>query len=236
MIIGSSDTVDYGITQERIGKWKEKREIEKKKYSGILTEPRIIYYSDFFDLKVIIGKRWELFKDILIEKKRFDVLFDEVEMFRNTIAHGRELFPHQKELLAGIVGDLKLKLVIYHNKGMNTDDYFIKILKVSDSLGNTGEWKQESNIAIRAKKNLKVGDEIDILVDAYDPKGRQIKYELTGHHNGNWYRVSSDKNCLKFKAGKEMISQIYGLHISVSTEEADYKNEARANILYSILP
>ncbi len=65
-ILGNDDSADFGITDDRLKKWEEKREIEKKKYGGVLTENRLIYYSDFYDLKTIIEKNWNLFKKILV--------------------------------------------------------------------------------------------------------------------------------------------------------------------------
>lgn len=229
-VLGSADETDFKVTSDRNDKWKEKREIEKKKFDGILTETRILYYSDFYDLSVIISKNWESFKQIFDDKKRFDVLFAEIETFRNTISHGRQLLPYQQHLLEGIVGDLKTKLVTHHSKNMNTDDYFIKLLKISDSLGNY--WDSNSlGLGVLTKSILRVGDTIEFLIEAYDPKGRDITYQikcgditLTGHTNS-----------FSFTVNKSMIGKLSGIRIDVFTE-AEYANSDGTDFVYSVLP
>ncbi len=79
-ILGSKDSSNYKVSDERITKWKEKREIEIKKNRGISFENRLIYYSDFYDLRTIISKNWESFLPILINKKRFEIFFQRLRI------------------------------------------------------------------------------------------------------------------------------------------------------------
>ncbi len=229
-VLGSVDETDFKVTSERIDKWKEKREIEKKKFDGILLEPRILYYSDFYDLSIIISKNWERFQPIFNDKKRFDILFSEIETFRNTISHGRQLLPYQQHLLEGIVGDLKTKLVIHHNKNMNSDDYFIKLLKISDSLGNV--WDGNGlRLGMITDNTLRVGDTIEFLIEAYDPKGRDITYKI---ECGD-ITLTSHTNTFSFTVNKSMIGRLKGIRIEASTE-AEYKNTCGTDFVFSILP
>jgi hypothetical protein len=57
--LGIVDETDFKVSPERIVKWKDKREEELKKFDGILSEKRLIYYSDFYDLGNIISKNWD---------------------------------------------------------------------------------------------------------------------------------------------------------------------------------
>jgi hypothetical protein len=228
--VGIQDGTDFGVTEERIEKWIEKREAERNKYKQVLLEPRIIYYSDFYDLKNIISKKWELIKPILNDKKRFEIFFDEVEKFRNTEAHGRELLTYQKNLLNGIVNDLKTQLIIYHNKNMNTDDYFIKLLKVSDSLGSSWEYGESAHKF--TSKTLRVGDTIEFIIEAFDPKGREIEYEL--YTKG--FKLKSKENSLQIKITNEMVGKQSGIDITVETINSEYKNSELCEFIYTILP
>lgn len=230
LTLGIDDDTEFGVTSDRIENWKEKREIERKKYKGILLEPRLIYYSDFYDLKNIISKKWELIKPILIDKKRFDVFFDEVHRFRDTEAHGRELLTYQKNILNGIVFDLKSQLATYHNKNMNADDYFIKLLKVSDSLGSTWEFGNNGHKFI--DKILRVGDTIEFIIEAFDPKNREIEYEL--YAKGT--KINSKEGVLQITITNEMIGKNSGIEITVQTNNTDYKNYQFCEFIYTILP
>jgi hypothetical protein len=229
--LGAGDNVNYKISPERIEKWKEKKEIEKKKHNGLLVEARLIYYSDFYDLGNIISKNWEVFKPIFDDKKRFDVLFQEIESFRNTLSHSRPILPYQEHFLKGIIGDLKTKIVIHHNRNMNADDYFIKVLKVSDNLGNN--WDNTMNpLGLTTTNILRVGDSIELLIDAFDPKGREITYEVQwGDTN-----LSSLSNSFVLSVNKSMIKPRSEIYIRVSTKEDDYENKDSTFWRYSVLP
>ena len=229
--LGTADDTDFKISQERIGKWKEKRDEEKKKFDGILIEKRLIYYSDFYDLGNIISKNWDRFKPIFDDKKRFDVLFSEMEIFRNTISHGRQLLPYQEQLVKGIIGDLKTKIVMYHNQNMGEEDYFIKILRVSDSLGSTWDNTMMA-YGLFTRKTLRVGDSIEVLIDAYDPKGREITYSI---HWGDIKQTGLANN-FKININKSMIQKDSLLRIMVSTKEQEYDNSSSTSFYYTVLP
>lgn len=230
IVLGINDDTDFGVTQDRIEKWKEKREIEYKKYDGIIIENRIIYYSDFYDLETIVSKKWEKLKPILLDKKKFEVFHKEVEKFRNTIAHGRELYSYQQKLLEGIVQDLKTTFILYHNKNMNADDYFIRVLKVTDSLGSihdtTDLYYQSTG------KTLRVGDTIEFYIEAYDPKGKQIKYSAS---LGKTIVESNDPK-IEFTITKEMVGKFKSITLAAGTDETEYDNSDFASLAYIILP
>lgn len=229
--LGTNDNSNFKISPDRIEKWKEKREIETKKYKGVNMENRIIYYSDFYDLKTIIVKNWEFFKDVLIEKKKFEVYFDQVETFRNTITHGRDLLSYQEDLLNGITGDLKTSLVKYHNKNMNADDYFIKILKISDSLGNI--WDLHSgSIGMITESVLRVGDYLELNIDAYDPKGREIEYEI--YHKK--FGFSNKTGKFQITITEKMVGNPLAFSITAETSNTEYPNKEQRIIHYIVLP
>ncbi|MCC9166391.1 hypothetical protein [Pontibacter harenae] len=230
-LIGSSDTSNYKVSPERIEKWKEKREIEKKKNKGILLEPRLIYYSDFYDINTIIEKNWDIFSPILNDKKRFSVFFKEIEQFRNTLAHGRKLIASQESLLSGILMDLKNAITIFHNKNHMKDDYFIELIKVSDNLGNF--WGK-SVFERSGKPNLKVGDQYELLIEANDPKDRKIQYEILTL--GLNFSLKQESNRFIFQIGKELIGQNTLLLVKVSTPDSEYKNEIMRKISIIVYP
>lgn len=231
-ILGNDDSVDFGITDDRLNKWKEKREIERKKYSGVLTENRLIYYSDFYDLKTIIDKNWNLFKQILEDKKNFEVTFKKIETFRNTKSHGRPLFTHQNKLIEGILGEAKALLVKYHNKNADMNDYFIRILRISDSLGNSWTPNHPNISGMTTKSHVRVDDRINIIIEAFDPKSREITYQLKGAN----LDLSNETGEFELIATKEMISRRYSLSAIVFTNEEEYDNCEQKAIQYIIIP
>jgi hypothetical protein len=222
------DPLNYKISPERIQIWDAKKEIESKRKIG-LVEDRMIYYSDFYDLKTIIVKNWDAFTPVFLNKKRFEIFFDEVERYRNSIAHGRPLLKSQLLILEGILQDQKNLRAIYHNKNEMKDDYFIRINKVSDNLGNS--WT--SSIQVN-KTPLRVGDTYELLIEAVDPKNREIEYEVSFTSSG--HRIVQNDNRFNIEITPNLIAQTTMLFISVRTPNAEYKNENAFQIVCTILP
>lgn len=227
-VIGDKDDSLYKVSEQRITIWKEKREIETKKYKGLIFENRLIYFSDFYDLKTIISKNWELFSPILINKKRFEIFFSEVETFRNTISHGRNLLSGQENLLKGITSDLKNLITVYHNKNEMKEDFFIQILKINDNLGNVWEDNSSTN-----KPTLRVGDEYELYIEANDPKDRKIEYELFTLGD---FTITQESQRFIFTIENKLVSESVQFYVVVRTPNSEYKNEAVRIISATILP
>ncbi|WP_159523929.1 hypothetical protein [Sunxiuqinia indica] len=226
--IGDDDNASYKVSDERISKWKEKREIELKKNKGILSENRIIYYSDFYDLKTIIFKNWEIFLPILKNKKRFEIFHDEIENFRNSVAHGRNLTLSQEYLLKGITSDLKNQITIYHNKNEMKDDFFIEIIRITDNLGNT--W---SDSISRPKPILRVGDNYELTIEANDPKDRKISYKLYSY---NKFNMVQESNRFNFEITNDLVGKSVHFQATVETPDSSYENYDMMELSFIILP
>lgn len=227
--IGYEDSAPYKISPDRILKWKEKRDIETKKKKGINSENRIIYYSDFYDLKNIISNNWELFSPILINKRRFEVFFTEIENARNTVAHGRNLTLSEENLVNGINSDLKNLITIYHNKNEMKDDFFIELVRITDNLGTI--WEEG-----RTSKNptVRVGDEYELIIEANDPKSREIEYEI--FTTGINYKKKQKSNRFNINITNDLVSKFAHFYVVARTPGSEYKNEASQIITMTILP
>lgn len=230
--LGSHDDSDYKVSEDRINKWKEKREIETKKYKGSNTENRLIYFSDFYDLKNIIIKNWEVFNPTLLNKKKFEVFFDEIEKFRNTLAHGRTIHSYQESLLNGITEELILNQVNYHNKNLNVEDYFLKIIRFSDNIGTV--WEIGDPTIFDSSTKLLVGNTLEFFIETFDPKGRNIEVELI--HNSTDEKFKFSNNRLSIEITENMIAKKSGFRICASSNESIYDNSETLIVMYTILP
>lgn len=230
-ILGDSDKSDYYISKEISDKWFAKRTNAKKQNDGFLFEKRIIFYADFEDLAQIIIQNWKEFLPVLVDKKRFEVFFNEVNQFRKTQNSGKNLIQSQENLLAGIVQDLKNAITIYNNKKNKVDDYFIRITKISDNLGSTWKIKNTEN---QEKPILKVGDDYELLIEANDPKDRKIEYQL--FHFAGKLRINQESNRFQFKIDESLVGQSSMLVIKAFTKDTEYKNESILKINITVLP
>lgn len=154
-----------------------------------------------------------------------------MESFRNTISHGRTLLLYQEKLIEGITGELKTLLINYHNKNMNPDDYFIKILKVHDNIGNIFE-ADSGRFGMITKSVLRVGDLIEININAYDPKGREMVYKL---YNSK-FQFENKTGRFQIEITEKMIGNPTVLSAIVKTQLANYENSDQVTIHYRILP
>ena len=223
---------NFGITPERFNKWEERRTEEYKKHNKLINESRLLYYSDFYDLKKVISTNWRLFKDIFREKKRFEVLFDEIEIYRNTTAHGRELLQFQEDMIAGILGDLKTQIIMHRNKNESPEDYFLRILKVSDNLGNVYDFANSDSYTYN-NRILRPGDNLEFHIDAFDPKGRLIKYFVRIDGIPASERIESNIITLTIK--DEHVGKYLDIRLVAVTEEK-YDNSDGISFLYTVIP
>lgn len=171
---------------DRIDKWKERRSVEEKKLKGDALESRLIYYSDFYDLRNIIEKHWENgFKEVFHDKKIIALYLEECEKFRDPNAHRRELFDYQKHLIKGISGEIRMRIMKYRGKRENPDDFFPVIEAISESLGNNISNPVYAQMIV-SKKVVKVGDIVEIMVYSTDPLGEELEFSINRIGQKNW--------------------------------------------------
>lgn len=230
-ILGDADDSDYKVSNNILTKWLKKRSIEREKNNGFLFEKRILFYANLEHLILIFDENWDKFSPVFNDKKRFDVFFNEVLLFKKVIDSGQSLIQSQENLLSGIIIDLKNAITIYNNKENLVDDYFISIQKISDNLGTS--WSK-SNSSEQKKPILKVGDNYELLIEANDPKDRKIEYQVA-HFTGKM-KIKQDSNRFNFKIEKEFIGQNTMLIVKAFTADSDYVNESIQKIYLTVLP
>jgi hypothetical protein len=220
-----------GITPERIIKWKERKETEEKtqKYSAI--EKRLLYYSDFYDLINIIDKNWDKgFNDVFGNKATTMVFLGLLEDFRNPEAHRREFLPHQKNLIIGISGEIRNRIVLYRSKKETGEDYFPRLESVRDNLENT--WVQGDN-NINTNLTLRVGDTLQFFITATDPMGEDLEYSIG---LDKW----QSSNFIEIKLTEKHISKKRDFLISVRSKRSYHANSFGSDdavvFSYQILP
>lgn len=76
---GSDWEVKCGVTEGRIKIWRERKETEEKRMKSGVTDERLIYYADFYDIKTILKSKWDLFSDALGENTGTLPLFIEMK-------------------------------------------------------------------------------------------------------------------------------------------------------------
>lgn len=170
---GASWINNTGVSPERVEGWRRKREEESKKLVTGNLETRLLYFADFYDLKTIILKSWDDFKEVFGEKKELEVLLSTLEDFRNPTAHARGLLPYQEHLAVGICGELRTKVARYRSKKETAQDCFPRIDSAYDNHSHTFPEKYPT-----VRPTLRVGDRIEVVVEATDPEAMPLEYRF----------------------------------------------------------
>jgi hypothetical protein len=171
--LGEDWIQNTGVTPERLDNWRRKRDEEDKKLATGNLETRLLYFADFYDLKTIILKSWDDFKEVFGEKKELEVLLSTLEDFRNPTAHARGLLPYQEHLAVGICGELRTKVARHRSKKETTQDCFPRIDSAYDNHGHTFPHKYPI-----VRPTLRVGDRIEVVVEATDPEAMPLEYRF----------------------------------------------------------
>lgn len=168
-----------GIEEKRIEQWKQFRDKEKKKDISGITEDRLLYYSDFSDLRSIINRHWRLFKPCFKDKNRILSRLQELKAFRDTDAHRRDLLTHQKQIVLGYCGEIRTAITEYRSKQTPEGEYFPRIEYVKDSFGNI-VYSDPTGIGNvkDTKRTLFPGDEVEFVVVAWDPAAEPLQYSF----------------------------------------------------------
>ncbi len=186
-----------GVSEDRLAKWRERKEAEERRQESGVVEERLLYYADFYDLKTILKKHWSgEFSKALGDWKTMDVWLNELEKLRDPDAHRRELLPHQKHLVLGIAGEIRTRLVRYRSKQETSEDYYPRIESVRDSLGNI---YVPGSAVVRTGTKLRPRDVVEFVVTATDPQGASLQYcfysgEMKWQDSNTLTLVVSEKN------------------------------------------
>jgi hypothetical protein len=227
-----------GVTDDRLNKWKERKESKEKRQKAGACDERLIYYADFYDLKTIIKKHWNLFSEALGEFKTAEVWLTELEKLRDPDAHRRELLPHQKNLILGVSGELRTKIARYRSSQETTEAYYPRIEFAADNLGNS--WKLGANYWITTGMKLRPGDVLEYVVTASDPLEEPLLYQCTfgvgrPGHSDKW----SKENTFTFEVTDKYVGELFFASISIKSNRkyhAHQDHDDNVDFTYEVLP
>ena len=204
-----------GLSDERVAVW-ENRRLEEQRRLG-RSDPRLIYYADFYDLRSLLRKNWNNGLSAIFdaELREVEVLLSLLEELRNPDAHRRELLPYESQLALGISGKIRSQISLFYNKMQQSDSYFSRIETIQDNLGNS--WSVPTTKENQPNRLLRPGDVIEFNVTASDPQGHPIlyaAYELLPPFQYSW----SESGAFKFEITDEHISESFIFAFAVKSQ------------------
>lgn len=178
-------TLEALAGEKAISRWRERADTEAKKRQPrgvVVTSSELLDYSDLFALIELLHKSWEKFKLALGKEKEVLALLKRLDDMRNTIAHGRELLPFEKELAAGIAGDIRNRVTIYMSSRDEDDDFYPRIESLTDDFGSAADCERtviHSRATLQTNITLNVGDRVRFVCHGTDPQGRTLLWRLS---------------------------------------------------------
>jgi hypothetical protein len=170
-VLGDSWTQSRRIEIDRL-EVKRREDIAKRR--GTAVNEDLLAYTEFIQLQQIILDSWDKFGPALGKKKYIEAYFDRLNAFRNPAMHSRPLREFERDLVNGIVGELRNLVVIYRSAKGPDMEYYPKIEQVTDSFGNNPPTGLGSDRRLR----LKVGDVVKFQCRGWDPQDRNLNWEL----------------------------------------------------------
>jgi len=225
-----------GVSSDRLQKWKDRYETELKRQHAGTVDPRLIYYSDFYDLMTIIEKNWSYFKEAFTDLSRLRVYLHDLEKLRDPDAHRRELLPHQKHLVLGIGGEIRTRIIQHRNKLDTIEAYFPRIESARDSLGNV-HIPTEFRKPVYATQMLRPNDVIDFTVTATDPLGDRLSYRIAV----NEFERSDWQEAITFsvRVEEKHIGRYFSVAIHLKSprdHHASGNYDDKVEFVYTVLP
>jgi hypothetical protein len=182
----------------------QRRTEEAARRKGAATENNLLTHAHIYELRKIIEKNWESFKPALIEKKRFDIYMDRVEDFRNAPMHSRELLPFERDLLSGIVGEIRNLVTIYRSEQAPDRRYYPVVESIVDSFGNEAEIDR---FATTTNIRLRVGEGIEFACRGWDAQGRILSWRLLDQRMNLIDRAKGNSVTLKWAASASPVQE-----------------------------
>jgi hypothetical protein len=155
-VLGDQWIESSGVDREAL---ERRRTEEAARRKGAAVEQNLLAYTHLYELRKAINKNWEKFKPGLGDKKRFDVYMDRLEGFRNAPMHSRELLPFERDLLSGMVGELRNIVTIFRSQQGPDRKYYPVVETIVDSFGNEME-DIEARLTMTDLR-LQVGDTVE---------------------------------------------------------------------------
>lgn len=176
LTMGRSWLEDF--THEKVAALEAKRDEEDKRRDGVSVSQDLLDYTEAYHLESLILKHWDKTRPVLQDKKRTEVYLKLLLSVRNTIAHARPVAPFERQLLAGIAGQVQNLISLYRSGSETADAYYASINYVRDSFCDEVIGGDRGAGHLRNRRRLQIGQVVAFELSATDPYDREITWNL----------------------------------------------------------
>ncbi|HUX71497.1 MAG TPA: hypothetical protein VMV41_13355 [Cellulomonadaceae bacterium] len=176
VVFPRSEWLEAAGAPEREG-LERKRVEEAKRRDGHIPPASLLDFAYTHELEGIVLKNWEKFKPIFDDQARMRTYFEVIDDVRNAIAHSRPLVQFERDLIAGIAGQLGNQVSVYSSRRDGSRDFYPTIESLRDGFGSDARataWEFEGS----ARQRPSVGHVLHFSGKAADPRGRGVSWYL----------------------------------------------------------
>lgn len=184
-VLGDSWALAAGAPE--VKSLEKKRDEEKARRDGAVASQDLLDYTETYQLTHLIQKNWEVFKPVFQDSKRTFVYFGILLDVRNTVAHSRDLLKFEKDLLAGISGQIRNQVALFRSEQDESTRYYPLFERIVDSFGTVGE----NTLADPPSNRIDVGAELHFSGSAFGANGTPVTWKLQRTKRGKYVSTES---------------------------------------------
>ena len=226
-----------------------KRQQERGRRRGIHHSADLLNYTEFTELTrtILSDRHWSVFAPALGKKKYVETYFARLDGLRNPTMHSRVIYPFERDLISGMVGELSNMLITYRSQKGPDMQYYPVITRAYDSLGHDDSEIGTANGAFQVvtEKTLAIGDHLSLHVDAIDPAGRTLRWTACAMGMGGafkrWLVESAEGTSVDIEWAVEGsdVGEWAGIYVTVAAESEYHRHDGiddRRYFWYTVNP
>lgn len=223
------DWLKKSVTEERQAKWEERQTVElaKRGKRGVATtSTSTLDYLDLFELRDIAWKNWTPLKPALGERAETAPLLKRLDDLRNTVAHNRPLVPFERDLVAGIAGEIRNRVTIFMSTTDPAGDIYPRVEFIQDNFGNYPPDLDPNRTTLDTvcSTDLVVheGDILTVTCRGSDPQQRDLLWTIVGSGMPAVKSADGETIEMSYKLVEKDVRETYGLKISMAADGTKY--------------
>jgi len=174
---GKNWMTESGLSEERLKQLNQIRLGYEEEFNPITTEGRLLNYCNFMDLITIIDTHWNnQFEIAFGELDNLKAYLKTLQKFQNPDAFKRPLLSFEKHFILGVTGTIRNNIAVYRTWKEVGKEGFPVIDSVQDNFANL--WTMGSPKKLKTQLSLSVGDQLEFIILATDPKDEELEYRL----------------------------------------------------------
>ncbi len=244
------DYINYKTSEENFLFKKDFRErIQRKLTKGPVRFPRIVDALFMDDMIYLLCREdfyQELFAEALMQaypngQKEAHVFLDRIKQIRNALSHANAISIHQAEQVICYTHDFIESVKEYYvKKGMEQVWNVPRIIKITDSLGNTfyNPDNNSQRSIFKLKQSIYCGESYSVTIET-DTTFSEAEYDIIWSDQGSNQNMFTNKKTYFTTFNESDVSQVHTIQCTIISHKNWHKYkyyDCQICLMFSVLP